>query len=209
VEIQTRADSEDEIFAQSIFSPKMQSDGFLVFLPAGKLATSLPDNSALLSDELFRFVRTVSQSNEADNGLAQATENVVGCVNDEVSSERWMEHGDSSKAHAAIIELAQGPGEAAAEGEMGCLDEEATSDGRVGRGGGGNVGLGEGGEEDWFQKLFETAIGTSLPTNSLLQVSPAPSLNPSLGSTLPSPIHPPILLAAFASLCRLQPGAST
>ena len=174
MEIQTRADSEDEIFAQSIFSPKMQ----------------------------------MSQSNEADNGVAQATENVLGCVNDEVSSERWMEHGDSSKAHAAIIELAQGHGEAAAVGEMGCLGEEATSAGRVGRGGSGNAGLGEGGEEDWFQKLFETAIGTSLPTNSLLQVSPAPSLNPSLGSTLPSPIHPPILLAAFASLCRLQPGAS-
>ena len=88
MEIQTRADSEDEIFAQSIFSPKMQSDGFLVFLPAGKLATTLfvheSDNAALLSDDLFRFVRIVSLSNEeADNGVAQATENVVGRVNDE------------------------------------------------------------------------------------------------------------------------------
>ena len=35
----------------------------------------------------------------------------------------------------------------------------------------GNEGLGEGGEENWFQKLFATAIGISLPTHSQLQVS--------------------------------------
>ena len=54
-------------------------------------------------------------SKEADHVAAQATENMVGCVNDEVSSEQWMEHNveaqDCSKAqtsgetHAAKIEL--------------------------------------------------------------------------------------------------------
>ena len=47
-------------------------------------------------------MRPVSQSKETDHGAVQATENMVGCVNDEVSSERWMEHDveaqDSSKA---------------------------------------------------------------------------------------------------------------
>ena len=165
------------------------------------------NDAAFLSNETFRFVRPVSQSKDVDHGVAQATENVVGCVNDEVSSERWMEHGgeaqDGSMAqedneaqtraetHAAEIESVQGPGEATAWGVIGCLGEEATSDGRVGRGGGGNERWGDGGEEDWFQKLFATAIGTSLPTNSLLQVSTAPSLYPSFGSTLHLPTHSP------------------
>ena len=72
------------------------------------------------SNETFRF-GPVSQSKEADHGAAQATENMVRCVNDEVSSEQWMEHDveahDCSKAqedneaqtsgetHAAKIEL--------------------------------------------------------------------------------------------------------
>ncbi len=67
-----------------------------------------------------------------DYRAAQATENMVGCVNDEVIPERWMEHDvevsleaqDSRKAqenneaqtsgetHAAKIELIQSPGEA-------------------------------------------------------------------------------------------------
>ena len=51
----------------------------------------------------------------------------------------------SGETHAAKIELIQSPGEATVWSVMGCLGEEATSDGRVGRGGGGNEGLGEGG----------------------------------------------------------------
>ena len=154
------------------------------FPPAVSLATTLivhePNNAALLSYEIFRFTcRPASLSKQADQGVAHATENVVGSINDEGSTERGMEL-------VGEAQLAQGHGEATAGSVIGCLGEEATSDGRVGRGGGGNEGLGEGGEEGQFQKLFATAIGTSLPTNSLPQSSPALSPNPSSGSTLHS-----------------------
>ena len=91
----------------------------------------------------------------------------------------------ADRANAAEIESAQRP-VGAAGSVVGCLGEEARSEGRVGRGGGGEGGLGEGGGEGQFQKLFATATGTSLPTNSLPQSSPALSPNPSLGSTLHS-----------------------
>ena len=195
----TSARFEDKSFTRSSFFSKMPS------VVATTVIEHEPNDAAFVSNETFRFVRPVSQSKEADHGAAQATENMVGCVNDEVSSERWMEHDveapDCSKAqedneaqtsgetHAAKIELIQSPGEATVWSVMGCLGEEATSDGRVGRGGGGNEGLGEGGEENWFQKLFATAIGISLPTHSQLQVFPAPSLHPSFGSTLHPRTH--------------------
>ena len=92
----------------------------------------------------FRFARrpaSLPKQAGADHGVAHATENVVGCVNDEASTERGMEH-------VGEAQLAQGHGEATAGSVIGCLGEEATSDGRVKRGGGGNEGLGEGGEEE-------------------------------------------------------------
>ena len=57
-----------------------------------------------MSNETFRFVRPVSQSKEADNGAAQATENMVGCVNDEVSSERCREHDGTLKHRIALLQ---------------------------------------------------------------------------------------------------------
>ena len=143
-----------------------------------------PNNAALLSNEIFRFARRpASLSKQADHGVAHAAENVVGCINDEGSTERVMEL-------VGEAQLAQGHGEATAGSVIGCLGEVATSDGRVGRGGGGNEGWGEGGEAGQFQKLFATAIGTSLPTNSLSQVSSAPSFTPSFESTLHLRTHP-------------------
>ena len=92
-----------------MFSSKMQSDDncapsmelpvtLLVFPfpPAVSLATTLivhePNNAALLSNEIFRFARRpASLSKQADQGVAHATENVVGSINDEGSTERGME----------------------------------------------------------------------------------------------------------------------
>ena len=97
----------------------------------------------------------------------------------------------SVETHAAKIELIESPGEATVWSVMGCLGEEATSDGRVGRGGGGNDGLGEGGEEGQFQKLFATAIGTSFLAYELpLPSSSTPSFTPSFESTLHLRTHP-------------------
>ena len=148
----TSARFEDKSFTRSSFFSKMPS------VVATTVIEHEPNDAAFVSNETFRFVRPVSQSKEADHGAAQAMENMVGCVNDEVSSERWMEHDveaqDCSKAqedneaqtsgetHAAKIELIQSPGEATVWSVMGCLGEEATSDGRVGRGGGGNESRG-------------------------------------------------------------------
>ena len=47
---------------------------------------------------------------------------------------------------------------------MSGLGEEATSEGRLGRGSGGEKGSGEGGGEGQFQNFFVTAIGTSPST---------------------------------------------
>ncbi len=98
----------------------------------------------------------------------------------------------ADRVNAAFMGLAQGPGWAAVAGDaVGCLGGEATSEGRVWCGGGGNERLGEGGGEGWFQNLFATAIGTSRPTNSQPQVTPAPCLHPLFGSAHPCPlIHP-------------------
>ena len=110
-----------------------------MFLSAILLASTVVEHktndAAFLSNETFRFVRPVSQSKDVDHGVAQAMENVVGCINDEVSSERWMEQDgeapDGSKAQedneaqtsvktrAAEIESVQGPGEATAWGVIG------------------------------------------------------------------------------------------
>jgi hypothetical protein len=94
----------------------------------------------------------------------------------------------ADRAKAANIELAQRLCGAAGSVLSG-LGEEATSEGRLGRGGGGEEGLGEGGEENRFQKLFATAIGISSSTHSQLQVFPTPSLHPSFGSTLHPRTH--------------------
>ena len=111
----TSARFEDKSFAWSCFFSKMQS------VVATAAIEHEPNDADFVSNETFRLVRPASQSKKADHGAAQATENMVGCVNDEVSSKRWMEHDveaqDSSKAqedneaqtsgetHAAKIEL--------------------------------------------------------------------------------------------------------
>ena len=92
----------------------------------------------------------------------------------------------ADRANAANIELAQRLCGAAGS-VMSGLGEETTSEGRLGRGSGGEERLGEGGGEGQFQNFFVTAIGTSPPTNSLPQSSPTLRPNPSFGSTL----HPP------------------
>ena len=74
---------------------------------------------------------------------------------------------------------------------MGCLGEEATSEGRLGRGSGGEERLGEGGGEGQFQNFFATAIGTSPPTNSLPQSTLTLHSYPSFGSTLHPPTYQP------------------
>jgi hypothetical protein len=66
----------------------------------------------------------------------------------------------ADRAKAANIELAQRLCGAAGSVRSG-LGEEATSEGRLGRGSGGEERLGEGGGEGQFQIFFATAIGTS------------------------------------------------
>ena len=161
-DLQPKAGFEVESLVRLMFLSKLQSDDsapsvelpapLLVFTfpPAVSLATKLivhePNNAASLNNEIFRFARRpASGSKQAAHGVAHAMDNVVRCVSDEASTERGMEH-------VGEAQLAQGHGEATAGSVIGCLGEEATFDGRVRRGGGGNEGLGEGGEEGHFQK---------------------------------------------------------
>jgi len=96
----------------------------------------------------------------------------------------------ADRAKAANIELAQRLCGAAGS-VMSGLGEEATSEGRLGRGSGGEERLGEGGGEGQFQNFFVNAIGTSPSTNSLPQSSLTLHPNPSFGSTLHPPTYQP------------------
>ena len=95
----------------------------------------------------------------------------------------------ADRAKAANIELAQRLCGAAGSVMSGL--GEATSEGRLGCGSGGEEGLGEGGGEGQFHIFFVTAIGTSPPTNSLPQSSLTLHPNPSFGSTLHPPTYQP------------------
>ena len=68
---------EDKSFTRSSFFSMMHS------VVATTVIEHEPNDAAFVSNETFRYVRPVSKSKELDHGAAQATENKVGCVNDE------------------------------------------------------------------------------------------------------------------------------
>ena len=110
----------------------------------------------------------------------------------------------ADRVHAAFMGLAQGPGWAAVAGDaVGCLGGEATSEGRVWCGGGGNERLGEGGGEGWFQNnCYWYLPAHELPASSYACAVPSSAfwISP------PLPTHPPTLLAV---LRRILPAATT
>ena len=116
----------------------------------------------------------------------------------------------ADQANAAEIESAQRP-DGAAGSVVGCLGEEARSEGRMGRGGGGEGGLGEGGggranSRNYLQLLLvppclRTPFLSLRLRRALTRLSDRPSTH--------APNHAPSCPFLFFSLShRLQIGAS-